>query len=551
VIRASALIILLWVLRVNALAAADPLAARVVVLANSDDPDSLRVARHYCDARQVPVENIVAVPMPLVETITWSDFVARIWRPVQAELIARKWLDGIPMNTRDEAGRQKCAFGGHRIAFLVVCRGVPLRIDHDPALYHPHPPITDNPYFQTNAAAVDSELSLLAVNDSPVNAFLVNPLFRNDRPEYADLAKVVKVSRLDGPTADDAMALVDHALVAERRGLVGRAYVDIGGIHPDGDRWLTTTAAELRDLGFDLDVDEHPSTMPSTARIDAPALYFGWYARSLNGPFALPGFRFPPGAIAVHIHSESATTLRSASDGWAGPLIARGVTATVGNVFEPYLQLLHRPDLLLRALARGDRFGDAAYYAEPVLSWQAIAIGDPLYRPFAVSLPELVAARSKMDASDAGYVTVREMRRLERTNRMAESTRFGTKALSEKPSLALAFALSLESEARGESGEAIRQLQVVTKSAHIAPNEWGLVHDVAQFLATRGAPALGTAAFRRLLDDPALPRELRLAWLPEARRAAVSAGQLDQAAAWQSDLSSGSAAPAENSRARR
>ena len=180
--------------------------------------------------------------------------------------------------------------------------------------------------------------------------------------------------------------LVDHALVAERTGLAGRAYVDIGGIHPDGDRWLESTAKQLAELGFDLDVDRDPTTLPVTARFDAPALYFGWYANDLNGPFALPSFQFPPGAIALHIHSYSARTVRSATEAWCGPLVARGVTATVGNVFEPYLQLTHDPSLLLRALARGMTFGEAATYAIPALSWQGVAIGDPLYRPFAVPL---------------------------------------------------------------------------------------------------------------------------------------------------------------------
>ena len=87
--------------------------------------------------------------------------------------------------------------------------------------------------------------------------------------------------------------------------------------------------------------------------------------------------------MAVHIHSFSAQTLHSATTGWSGPLVARGVTATVGNVFEPDLKFTHRPDLLVRALLLGRNFGDAACYALPALSWQAFAIGDPLYRPFA------------------------------------------------------------------------------------------------------------------------------------------------------------------------
>jgi uncharacterized protein (TIGR03790 family) len=47
-------------------------------------------------------------------------------------------------------------------------------------------------------------------------------------------------------------------------------------------------------------------------------LYFGWYAGAVNGPFTVPVFRFPPGAIAVHIHSYSAQSLRSDKQYWCG-----------------------------------------------------------------------------------------------------------------------------------------------------------------------------------------------------------------------------------------
>ena len=36
----------------------------------------------------------------------------------------------------------------------------------------------------------------------------------------------------------------------------------------------------------------------------------------------------------------------------------------------------------VEALVRGQNFGDAACESLPALSWQAIAVGDPLYRPF-------------------------------------------------------------------------------------------------------------------------------------------------------------------------
>lgn len=529
-------LLLLAALATGPLAGADRLAARVILLANRDDPDSVRIAQHYAEARGVPAANILALGMPLTETISWSEFVTAIWQPLQDELVRRRWIEAIPMALTDAVGRRKHAFSGHHLSYLVVCRGVPLRIRHDPALYRPHPPLTDNPFFQTNAAAVDSELSLLAVNESPINAFLVNPLYRRDRPAAGEPAQVVKVSRLDGPTAADAGALVDRALAAERTGLLGRAYVDLGGPHPDGDRWLQAVAAQLRELGFDPDVDAAPGTRPATARSDAPALYFGWYAENLNGPFALPGFRFPAGAVAVHLHSGSATTLRSATAGWSGPLVARGVTATVGNVFEPYLQLLHRPDLLLRALARGDTFGDAAYYAEPVLSWQAIAIGDPLYRPFPGSFDQQWKRRAGLPPGLADYAVLRKMHLLEAAHQPAQALAVLQAGEKEHPSLALGWELSRQRERAGDRAGAIAELAGAIPAGALAPDEWALAQAAAAELQRLGAPAQAVHLYGHLLADPALPPELREPWLRDARAAALAAGEAEQATAWAREL---------------
>lgn len=379
-----ALAILMVSLPSAALGATDELAGRVVILANSADQNSLRIADHYAEARGVPSANIIALPMTVAETVSWPEFVRSIWNPLLDELVGQKWIDAMPMKPVDAVGRRKFVVAGHRISYLVVCRGVPLRIRHDVALNEAAPPMTDNPIFRTNAGSVDGELSLLTQPNHRIVAYLANPLYGNDRPSARERSHVVKVSRLDGPTAEDALRLVDRAMAAERTGLVGRAYVDLGGIHPDGERWLEHVAELLSELGFETEVDRAPTTFPESVSFDAPVFYFGWYAGTVNGPFTVPGFRFPNGAVALHIHSFSAATMRDPEAGWCGPFVARGVTATVGNVYEPYLQLTHRPDWLIRALVRGENFGDAVAYAQPALSWQTTAIGDPLYRPFAI-----------------------------------------------------------------------------------------------------------------------------------------------------------------------
>jgi uncharacterized protein (TIGR03790 family) len=517
------------------------IAESVIVVANSADPDSVAIARHYAEVRGVPPANIIALAMPLTETITWKEFVATVWQPLEGELVAKGWIDAIPMDLYDDVGRRKYAISGQRIAALVLCRGVPLKIANDSSLYKEAGALTAHPQLRTNQGAVDSELSLLAQTDYPINATIPNPLFANDTPTDYARQQVVKVSRLDGPTAADALHLVDLAVAAEHTGLLGRGYVDIDGPHESGDRWLEDAAAQIRTLGFDLTVRHGPGTFPATSRIDAPALYFGWYAANLNGPFSLPGFRFPPGAIAVHIHSFSARTLRSTREGWAGPLIARGATATVGNVFEPYLEYLHRPDLLMVALARGDDLVDAAYYALPVLSWQSIVIGDPLYRPFTVPLSAETSELSSLPPQLAGYAVIRQMNLLDAANRKDEAIRVGKAAMKDVPSLALALALAQRLQAAGSVDEAAWVVRAAADSAEATISNWELICEAATLLAANKDYPEAVDLYRKLFANDTIPVAARSAWLAQAREVALKGSDTGQAAEWKEEMDQASA----------
>jgi tetratricopeptide (TPR) repeat protein len=100
-----------------------------------------------------------------------------------------------------------------------------------------------------------------------------------------------------------------------------------------------------------------------------------------------------PGAFAYHLHSFSAASLRTTNRFWVGPLLAKGATATMGCVDEPYLS--GTPDMAVfcaRFIYAGFSFGEAACAAQPVLSWQTTVVGDPLYRPFGKN-PDLLAAQ--------------------------------------------------------------------------------------------------------------------------------------------------------------
>jgi uncharacterized protein (TIGR03790 family) len=522
-----------WV-AVAAVPAADEAAPHLIIVANADDADSLRIAHHYAEKRGVPVANIVALPMPLVETISWREFVLGVWQPLQDELVRRHLIDGIAMKASDEAGRRKYAMSGHGISFLVTCRGVPLRIDHDPALGGTSPPV-DKPEFRTNRGAVDSELSLIASGNYNVNGFVRNPCFLNEQPNF-ESAQIVRVARLDGPTATDVLVMIDRTLAAERTGLLGRAYVDMGGPHKQGDNWFESVARQLQEQNFDLELHREGGTFPRTARFDAPALYFGWYATDVTGPFTLPDFRLPPGAITLHIHSYSANSLRTATQSWCGPLVARGASATFGAVYEPYLELMHQPHLLLRRLLQGATLGDAAYYALHCLSWQNVLVGDPLYRPFARPLAEQWAERDKLPVLLQPYVALREIRRLQNANKPENALALARAEQKRQPSLAVGVALAEMLAGAGERSGAVEALGFAGLLTANRSDEWGLLRQAAGLLADNGDPARAVEVYRNLFKSQTLPDDLRLAWLREASKAASQSGDFPQAVAWERQL---------------
>lgn len=505
----------------------------VLILANRDDPESLTLARFYAEKRGLPQEDIVALPMPLTEEITWEQFVVTVWNPLLKLGIERGWFFAARKGTQDAVGRDRIVSSGHRLRALAICRGVPLRIAHDPARYDPKTnPLTTNPSMQTTEAAVDSELALIACEDAPIAAFVPNPLFGLDAPLALQLEQILPVGRLDGPTLADAKGLVEQALVAERDGLAGRAYVDIGGPHRQGDAWLEACVPELQGLGFEVEVDRAPATLAEGVRFDAPALYFGWYAGSLNGPFADPDFRFPPGAVALHIFSFSASTLRSPNQGWCGPFIAKGVAATFGNVGEPYLEFTHQPPLLLRALARGEPLGRAALYSINALSWKGVVLGDPLYRPFAVSAEAQWARRKSLPAETELYARLRRMRQLSAAGRNDEALALGTAGLAQNPGLPLALSLAALRRTAGDTTGARSALQPFTHLKRVRRADRPLVLEAARGLHAAGDARGAVECLRRLLDDTTLPRELRLSSLVAGVEFARAAREMELAGRW-------------------
>lgn len=403
-----------------------PVPERVLVVANQNDPASLEIAFHYLERRGIPSDNLIQVQCPKAHDIDWEVYVRDIHNPLKRKLIQRGFMTGRLTDETDEHGRVVAEYAGHDLDFLVTCR-LPVRIRGS----------GDSPDKST-AAAVDSELALLPQNRLPRAGPLRNPLFGKRVATPQALSSVIRVNRLDGPTVADAKALVDHALEAERKGLIGRAYIDLSGRSPEGDEWLEETAKRIEELHYPLMVHRPRSALSADQRMDGLAIYFGWYERR---PY--PDFErlkaFQTGAIGFHIHSFSASQLRSTQE-WTGFFIARGAAATVGNVFEPYLALSHHPQVIMKALLSGMTAGEAMWAGLPSTSWMAVNIGDPLYRPFAVDLDAQLAAveAGELTSRDSSYVIARAM---EREESPAAAWALGRKWFRRRPTPVLAAAI--------------------------------------------------------------------------------------------------------------
>jgi tetratricopeptide (TPR) repeat protein len=251
-----------------------------------------------------------------------------------------------------------------------------------------------------------------------ISGFQKNPFFGNASGRFGPPLnqQMVLVGRLDGPDPVTVRRMIDDALVAERYGLHGRAYFDARGVtdggYAKGDAWIRGSYRAFRDAGYECEYDDRSELFEEDYPMSDVAIYAGWYAGEVTGPFRRSEFRFKTGAVAYHIHSFSAQSVRTRTAYWVGPLLARGAAATMGNVFEPYLAFTPQIDMFFMRLLEGAPFLEAGYSSQPVLSWQTTFVGDPLYRPFAVPLPEQIERLEAANRPDVEWAYLRRVNQL-------------------------------------------------------------------------------------------------------------------------------------------
>ena len=237
-------------------------------------------------------------------------------------------------------------------------------------------------------ASFDSELSLILWSDYERLRWQTNYLNARASQSIAKEHPIIMVSRIDGPTLRQAKRLVDNAIETEKTGLKGNVYLDARGLDAAStdrqsaafDQQIVRTGEFLKkNTDLEVIVNEKTELFQAGECPDA-ALYCGWYSLADY----VDAFEWSPGAVAYHVASAEATTLKKAeSNVWCKRLLEDGVCATLGPVAEPYLQAFPPPGEFFPTLVSGDfTLVETFYRTKPYNSWMMMLVGDPLYRPF-------------------------------------------------------------------------------------------------------------------------------------------------------------------------
>jgi len=347
---------------------ADQRAKNVLVVYNANAPEAKGIASSYVKARGVPASNLLAVRVTTEENIPKSEYRTNLVDPVA------KAIAGI----------------GNRIDFILMIRGMPLRINHDygcsvdaSLMVDAHPARKKNPLDWM--APPKREGGSVTIDPSALEKY-VNPYGGSAEAFNSDKFAMYLCTRLDGYTVSDAEKLIRQSVLAKP--LKGLFLLDSAPGRNSGgyaavQRWMDPAESLLQHKEMRVLHDE------STLFIGDKSGLMGYASWGSNDPAFAPSnyhsLEFAPGGIAETFVSTSGRTFRRTSGGQSliADLIGQGVTGVKGYVSEPYTFALCRVDILFDRYTGGRNLAESFWSATPLLKWKDIVIGDPLCSPYA------------------------------------------------------------------------------------------------------------------------------------------------------------------------
>jgi uncharacterized protein (TIGR03790 family) len=427
----------------------------VYLLVNKNVPQSQPIAEHYCAKRGVPRDHILVFDLPAGEDVSRAIYEERLAAPLRKQLKDRRdkakvllSIYGIPLRVGpatpsaaekaelDKMRRAIESLQKQERALQEAIKDLTERTKKGPrgpefqelekrkkeraALEAKRRPLEERRRrlsYTESHAAVDSELALLWHTDYDLRRWQLNRLYFQV-PEDMREGKppVVMTARLDGPSAALVKRLVDQAIEVEAKGLQGKVYVDARGAKFNAkqdagfgyggyDESLREMAKLLgKQAKLAVTLDDKPELFAAGGCTDC-ALYCGWYSLAKF----VDCCRFAPGAVAYHIASAEAVSLRDPrAPYWCKNLLEKGAVATLGPVAEPYTIGFPKPAEFFGFLVTGRYTLVECYWRTEMLSsWMTVLVGDPLYNPYAKN-PRLEPEQVKPSPAGGSFKVIRD-----------------------------------------------------------------------------------------------------------------------------------------------
>lgn len=377
----------------------------VLVVANQNRPESIALARHYMDRRDIPSGNIVLLATDALETVSRKDYNVRIAEPVRSAVRNRPHIRclvlmyGIPLKVSPPVAtaaekRKVRSLRQEERNIEAMLKADEIQADYRQSLEDELKRVKKEIASLNRTdqlASVDSEIALVGAREYPLSGRIHNPYFLG----FQDIEKVLRkkdvlmVSRLDGPTPGIVRRIIDDTMKTEAIGLKGTACFDARW--PDNDqkprsgyqyydKSIHRAAGIVNKSGRMPVVVEASENLFKKGECQEAALYCGWYSLAKY----IDAFEWQPGAIGFHIASAECTTLKkTGSQVWCKKMLEKGIAATIGPVGEPYVDGFPLPEIFFSFLVDGYLTLAECYLVSlPYLSWKMVLVGDPLYRPF-------------------------------------------------------------------------------------------------------------------------------------------------------------------------
>ena len=334
----------------------------VLVVVNDNSSLSRSIGEYYALRRSIPSRNVCHV------RVSTEEFVPRLQYDQQ---IVPAIVRCLKTNNLVET-----------ILYIVLTSGVPMGI-----------PGTEG--MGGDESSVDSELTLL-YSDLTRGAHIIpgslpNPFFGHVNDKFAHPAfPIYLVTRLAAYDFNEVKGMIDRSLEAKN---TGKFVIDLSIIgNLEGETWLRNAAKQLP--ADRLVLDERLEPLYGQKEVIG---YAAWGSNDKNRHERFVKFQWLPGAIMTEFVSTNARSFKPPPENWnisewttpqlwyagspqtlTADYIHEGATGASGHVFEPFLTMTPRPDILLPAYYKGRNLAESYYLSIPRLSWQNVVIGDPL-----------------------------------------------------------------------------------------------------------------------------------------------------------------------------